>query len=67
MPEISGCDDRPPIKAYRVVTPHFVAGFTACGQKVITTAPILRYMAGGSLRRFENYAKEKGWQIEELC
>lgn len=50
---------------YRVVAPHFVAGFTVDERGYIKeAAPILKWARGGRLPRVEAYAKRRGWTVE---
>jgi hypothetical protein len=50
------------MRLYRVVAPHFVAGFESDGV-VRRAAPILGYSVGWSELRAMNYFRKKGWQI----
>lgn len=54
------------MKSYRVVAPHFVAGFVARSETAFWAAPILlRHLAGKTLKQFLAYATKRGWTVEE--
>ena len=49
----------------RIVAPHFVAGVVLT-DRVIRTAPIVKYMIGWEPGRVRTYARSKGWQTQIL-
>ncbi len=42
---------------------HFCAGLIVQNGRVTVTAPILRYMAGWTVARVEEYAQAAGWTV----
>lgn len=52
---------------YRVVAPHFVAGFLYDDKEgVFKSAPIIKYMNRWSFSDISKYCHGKGWKIEEI-
>jgi hypothetical protein len=52
---------------YRVVAPHFVAGFEAVDGKVIRAAPILwKRLAGKSVAQAMEYCHRRGWIVSQI-
>lgn len=52
---------------YRVVAPHFVAGFTVAQDGDVTaTAPIIAWMRGKPLGYIQRYCAGKGWGLEAV-
>jgi hypothetical protein len=47
----------------QILAPHFSAGVVLWDDKVVETAPIVRYMRGWSRERVRNYCKKKDWKI----
>ena len=43
--------------------PHFYCGIVLREDKVIETAPIVRYMKGWSRDRVREYCREKQWKV----
>ena len=54
------------MSAYQINAPHFCAGVETRGEKIIRTAPILKYMRGWKAERMIDYCREKGWTVVEL-
>lgn len=50
----------------RVVAPHFVAGFLVYEDRVVKTAPILRWMKGMRGEQSMAAMERKGWTWEVL-
>jgi hypothetical protein len=46
--------------------PHFYCGGVVHGDRVIRTAPIVRYLLGWNVRRLTRYAQSRGWWIEVI-
>lgn len=42
---------------------YFNAGAVLFENKVITVAPIIKYMMGWSIQKIENYCYKKGWMM----
>lgn len=52
---------------WRVVSPHFVAGFITDAQaRIRTAAPILGSWRGSLLANFQRYAYARQWQLTQL-
>lgn len=54
------------MKLFRVVAPHFVAGYLVT-HKVQRTAPILKILRGMSAIEAFNYCIRRGWMIQEIA
>lgn len=50
----------------RIVAPHFVAGIVPETGRVVTAAPILRYMTGWTGAQVADYCRAKGWTWERI-
>lgn len=53
-------------KLYRVLAPHFVAGFEAQCGLIVSAAPILNWAVGRHLFDVMGYAARKNWVVEEV-
>jgi hypothetical protein len=53
------------VKTIRINAPHFNAGVVLHDDVVRRAAPILQYMLRWKRHRVIEYAKKKGWEIEE--
>ena len=51
------------MRLYRVVAPHFVAGYESDGT-IRRAAPVLRYVVGWSDFQAWNYFCSKGWKFD---
>lgn len=52
---------------FRVVAPHYVAGFEVSHQgMVLRAAPVLGWAVGKPYRRVERYLRNNGYQVENL-
>jgi hypothetical protein len=49
---------------HRITAPHFAAGIVIDEDRVVHTAPILRYMMSWSEDEVTNYCHNKGWKME---
>jgi hypothetical protein len=55
-------------KLFRIVAPHFVAGFeTGDRLRVLVVAPIIKYMRGWDLTKVVAYCDSKGWLLERVA
>jgi hypothetical protein len=46
--------------------PHFYAAVVLDGERVVRTAPILKYMEGWDYRYVLSYTRRKRWKVIEL-
>lgn len=46
----------------QVTAPYFCAGAKVRGQKIVSAAPIIKYMIGWTVNKAQQYATSKGWQ-----
>jgi hypothetical protein len=51
---------------YRVLAPHFTAGFVADGARVIAAAPILGWCRARGLAEVLSYFMQKRWNVEKV-
>jgi len=51
---------------YRIIAPHFTAGFLVENDVVIIAAPIIAYMRGWTIERVTGYTTKKKWILERL-
>lgn len=49
----------------RITAPHFVCGVVLVADQVTTWAPIVKYMRGWREIKVRQYARQKGWTIED--
>lgn len=48
----------------RITAPHFVAGLLLEKDRVVMTAPILKYMLGWHVVKVKTYARKKKWLVD---
>lgn len=51
---------------FRIVAPHFVAGFEVDANRVWRTAPIIGYMRGWKGVKVKAYCNQRGWILERV-
>lgn len=49
----------------RIEAPNFVAGVVLENERVVETAPILRYMLGWTAARVAMFGYKRGWEVSE--
>jgi hypothetical protein len=50
----------------RVIGPTFVCGLVAIKNKIIKSAPYLKWCIGKDVYWLEDYCEERGWEFEIL-
>ena len=50
----------------RISSNYFVAGIEIKNNKIISIAPIIKYMINWSMPEIKKYCKQKNWKIETI-
>lgn len=58
--------DRHPEVLLAIDAPHFYCGVILRDDRVIQTAPIVRYLHGWSAQRLIRYGQARGWRVENV-
>ena len=51
---------------YQITSSYFVAGLIVKDDKVIKSAPIIKWMIGRNLKYIETYCLSKHWKLTEI-
>ncbi len=58
--------DRHPEVLLAIDAPHFYCGVILRDDRVIQTAPIVRYLLGWNAQRLKHYCRGRGWRVEAI-
>ncbi len=58
--------DRHPEILLAIDAPHFYCGVVLQNDRVIRTAPIVRYLRGWNVQRLTRYSQAHGWRVEAI-